>query len=207
MPSNQKCAPGCACKKHGRATYAGRPVRTPEERRTARLEGARQYRVANRDKLNAQSRAREQTDARRETKRRYRDANREKIRADSREYQRTHRSFRRHGLRPEQVAAMWEEQRGRCIYCERPLPRDGKVVVDHDHTCCPPMTSCATCRRGLAHNNCNVIVGMAGEDWDLLRAIAANGAPLAGQVRERIAGAPTQEELPINVSPIRRETG
>lgn len=46
------------------------------------------------------------------------------------------------------------------------------------------MTSCARRRRGLAHNNCNVIIGMASEDWDLLATIAANGSGLAGQVRQ-----------------------
>jgi hypothetical protein len=62
------------------------------------------------------------------------------------------------------------------------------------------MTSCARCRRGLAHNNCNVIVGMAGEDWDLLAAIALKGRELAGQVRQSIERSPVQAELPLSIA-------
>lgn len=32
-------------------------------------------------------------------------------------------------------------------------------VVDHDHTCCDGGYSCGQCIRGLAHHNCNILLG------------------------------------------------
>ena len=74
------------------------------------------------------------------------------------------------------------------------------MVADHDHTHCPGITGCPRCIRGLAHNNCNVIAGMAGEDWDLLAAIAASGRHLTAQVRQRIEHGPIQEEMPLGTT-------
>lgn len=45
---------------------------------------------------------------------------------------------------------------------------DGKVrarlVVDHDHSCCPGEKSCGRCVRGLLCSQCNAAAGMLGED-------------------------------------------
>jgi hypothetical protein len=160
----------------------------PEEKREHTLVYYRQYRAANREKLAAQQRARYAAggEAARAPKRRYREANRDKIRAQGREYQRAQREAR--------IAGLWEAQDGLCCYCHRPL--SGKVVADHDHDCCEGLTGCSRCIRGLAHNNCNVIVGMAGEDWDLLAAIAASGRGLAAQVRQRIER-PSRVSAPV----------
>ena len=197
MPSNQPCPPGCTCGRHNRATYAGKPVMTPEERRVAQLEYQRRYRAENRDRINATVRVREKTPVRRESKRRYRERNREKLRTDNREYQRAQREARRAGL--------WEAQDGLCCYCQRPL--SGKVDADHDHSHCEGPTGCKVCIRGLAHNNCNVIVGMAREDWELLAAIAASGPALVAQVRQRIEAGPVQEALPLGVTPLAAQDG
>lgn len=42
------------------------------------------------------------------------------------------------------------------------------VVVDHDHSCCPPDRSCGSCVRGLIHQRCNVILGASGDDIKIL---------------------------------------
>src|SRR5262252_5094779 len=51
-----------------------------------------------------------------------------------------------HGMRPEQWEAMFQEQGGNCYLCERPLPVNrNRIVIDHDHGCCPPQRSCGYC--------------------------------------------------------------
>jgi hypothetical protein len=79
-----------------------------------------------------------------------------------------------HGLTPDEWQAMWEQQQGLCYLCEQPLPPGKGTVIDHDHSCCPKHKSCAKCRRGLACFQCNVAVGMAGDDPERLALIARN---------------------------------
>lgn len=41
-----------------------------------------------------------------------------------------------------------------CEFCG--LPFDGETPhVDHDHLCCPGVSSCGRCRRGFVHRLCN----------------------------------------------------
>ena len=78
-----------------------------------------------------------------------------------------------HGMRPEQWHAMWEEQDGKCYLGGHPLPSDvRKVVIDHDHSCCPPKRSCRFCRRGLACHKCNTAIGLFNDDPAVLRLVA-----------------------------------
>jgi Recombination endonuclease VII len=102
-----------------------------------------------------------------------------------------------HGMTPEDWARMYAAQGGRCCYCERPLPEDGKQVhIDHDHTCtCGPSRTCQHCRRGLACQNCNFVVGNANDDPNRLEVIAANLRRLATEARTRINTKPVQAEL------------
>lgn len=80
-----------------------------------------------------------------------------------------------HGMSLEEWDAMWAAQGGRCCYCESQLPVNRKLVhIDHDHSCCAPKRSCALCRRGLACQNCNFVIGNALDDPDRLELIAAN---------------------------------
>ena len=209
------CAPGCTCGKHspfGKATA----VKCPEGCTCGRHSRLR----ISKEEENRRARARYRENIDKELSRgtRYREENREKVRETARESKRKsraanpvqHREFdrkRRHGLRSDQFSALWEAQGGLCCYCSQPLPREGgpgKVVIDHDHTCCGPRGSCDFCRRGLACNNCNVIVGMAYDDPERLEIIAANLRTIAAATRERLASRPVQEELPINVAPLRR---
>lgn len=115
----------------------------------------------------------------------------------------------RTGVTPERWAVMFAEQGGRCYLCGGELPdlppglrgarskRPGAVivVVDHDHRHCPRGFSCPVCQRGLAHGNCNTLIGLAGDDPARLREIARNLAAARASVARRMAAAPAQLAL------------
>jgi hypothetical protein len=144
--------------------------RSPEARERDR-ERARRYRAANPEKA-------------REAQSRYRAANREKLRERSRRSQAAARKAnpakernghlrRKHGLYPEDWEALRAAQGGCCYLCSEPLPGDpAEVATDHDHRCCGPEASCSRCRRGLAHPQCNTLIGLAGDDPGKLHRIA-----------------------------------
>jgi len=136
------------------------PYKDPEKRR----EHDRDHRAANREKVREQSHA-------------YYVANQGLI-IEKERGRRAGRSLRdkrvshlrlRHGMRPEDWAALWEAQQGLCYLCGEELELAAKIAIDHDHGCCPPQTSFAACRRGLAHEACNLGIGKAGDDPDRLR--------------------------------------
>jgi hypothetical protein len=59
------------------------------------------------------------------------------------------------------------QQGGVCAICERPpdkAKRVKRLVVDHDHACCPGGKSCGKCVRGLLCEWCNRILGLALDD-------------------------------------------
>ncbi len=132
-----------------------------------------------------------------ESNRKFRSANRERIVAA--------RMMAHHG--PDAATAwaiMWDAQDGRCYLCGEEMttargqgPPPTAAVVDHDHRHCPPETSCNVCRRGLACNRCNSMIGLVKDDPVLLRLIAANLHAAAAAVTERMADAPQQEALPF----------
>lgn len=61
-----------------------------------------------------------------------------------------------------------------CEICHRDIvakirdPNTGRMrsllVVDHDHSCCPGVTSCGLCVRGLLCTQCNSAAGLLGDD-------------------------------------------
>lgn len=68
-----------------------------------------------------------------------------------------------------------DKQGGVCAICSNPETsidkRTGELrflAVDHDHACCPGQKTCGQCVRGLLCSRCNVILGLADDDRDLL---------------------------------------
>lgn len=93
-----------------------------------------------------------------------------------------------HGVDHEAMwLAFWNTQGGLCYLCGDPLRPGRATAVDHDHTCCPPNSTCKYCRRGLACSRCNRLIGYADDDPDLLRRIADNLEPVLTATRARIA--------------------
>jgi hypothetical protein len=144
-----------------------------------------QYYQANRSEISAQQR--EYYQANRQEKleavKAYAEANPDKIRESRRRYYalrggkvRLDALKRAHG--PDFVvtwAAMWDAQQGSCYLCECPMDPAG-AFMEHWHGCPGhgPKKSCRYCQRGLAHHNCNIVVGQAGDDPAILRIIADN---------------------------------
>ena len=73
--------------------------------------------------------------------------------------------------------ALWDKQQGLCASCGRAMQPEGKdpesVTVDHDRSCCSGPKSCGKCVRGLIHRNCNLVLGYAKDDLQLLRSAIA----------------------------------
>lgn len=71
---------------------------------------------------------------------------------------------------------MWEAQGGLCSCCGTPMDRGGRgktsVCVDHDRSCCPGRKSCGKCVRGLIHWSCNLVLGYARDNPEVLRLAA-----------------------------------
>jgi Recombination endonuclease VII len=130
------------------------------------------------------------------------EASRAKDRATKKAYMATNgaqiRRKSRHGILPEDWAAMWQQQEGCCYLCGDPLPaEDRQVHIDHDHTCCPPGKSCSLCRRGLACEACNHLVGFARDDPARLRRVADNLERALAATQARMAARAIQGELPF----------
>jgi Recombination endonuclease VII len=93
----------------------------------------------------------------------------------------------------EWIAERLAAQDGRCYLCGEQLGR--RLVVDHDHSCCPEGFSCDACRRGLACDRCNRLIGQVADDPVLLRRIADALEAVLEPARARIAAKPAQLDL------------
>jgi Recombination endonuclease VII len=92
-------------------------------------------------------------------------------------------------------AVMWNEQDGKCYLCREPLIEGRTTHVDHDHSCCPKGKTCSLCRRGLACERCNHVIGEVADSPELLRLIADNLEPVLARTHARLATKPEQPEL------------
>jgi hypothetical protein len=139
-------------------------VSADPEQATARQAAARQYYLANREHILARAK-----------ERRPQDLTAKKSYQAGTDWETLFNSF-------------WETQGGKCYLCGDDLQRDvpKAVHLDHDHSCCPLARSCERCRRGLACQDCNRLIGWAKDDPDRLRRIA-DGLEAANEaVRSRM---------------------
>lgn len=180
-----------------RETYLDRARGHYEANREQKLEYAREYRETNREAIRAKRRERARRhrqanpEAAREKDRRQRQANPEAARERWRRYD----AGPRHGWDPGRRAQLYDDQDGRCYLCGDPLKPGRWTHVDHDHNCCPTHKACDYCRRGLACHNCNVLIGLAGDDPERLRRIAANLETAQRAVAARMTRKPVQRTL------------
>lgn len=82
-------------------------------------------------------------------------------------------TLRRMGITARQYDEMLAAQGGGCAACTKAIQPNGRQLpVDHDHSCCPGASSCGQCIRGILCDDCNVILGRAHDDPDILVALA-----------------------------------
>ena len=156
----------------------------------------REWLAANRERARAQQRRRYAADGQREREyqRRYYAENRAKIaerrkawrkRDDPRAKRRDHLRLT-HGLDEAAWQGIWDAQDGCCYLCGGVLD-PVRTHVEHYHGCLAhsPKRSCSLCRRGLACQACNLIIGRTGDEPDLLRVIADNLERANAEVMER----------------------
>ena len=80
-----------------------------------------------------------------------------------------------HNITPEIYYQYLAAQGGVCAICLKPPKRYGnkfRLSIDHDHACCPTITSCGKCIRGLVCHPCNVSLGLMKDDPTIFRRAA-----------------------------------
>lgn len=73
--------------------------------------------------------------------------------------------IRKHGIEPDAYFEMFQKQLGACKVCKQV---SNKLYIDHDHSCCDEVNSCGKCVRGLLCNRCNLLLGLAKDQSDIL---------------------------------------
>jgi len=104
------------------------------------------------------------------------------------------RDLAKRGLDLPRKAALLAEQGNCCYLCGDPLAL-GDAVVDHDHRCCPPEFTCNFCRRGLACQLCNKLIGLGKDNPERIRVIADNLELAIARTTIRLHEKPTQLSL------------
>jgi hypothetical protein len=166
-----------------------------DERRMRAAENQRRYRAARPEHYRDYAVARSRVPEERERRRRY-----EVTRHPE-------RRMKKYGLTAVRFAEIFEAQGGCCYLCGEPLDLETKrgMHVDHDHSCCRGAASCGDCVRGFACMLCNNGIGAFGDDPERMRRVADQLEAAIAKVAARLAAAPVQGELPVNVAPLRRK--
>lgn len=60
----------------------------------------------------------------------------------------------------ERYSELVEAQNGVCAMCSNSPTAKRRLVVDHDHACCPGNRTCGNCVRGILCLTCNVWLGV-----------------------------------------------
>jgi hypothetical protein len=76
--------------------------------------------------------------------------------------------LRQFGITAGALSDMFARQGGACAICLSPESGWSDWHIDHDHGCCPGAGSCGECVRGLLCGRCNIMLGHAKDDPDLL---------------------------------------
>jgi Recombination endonuclease VII len=76
------------------------------------------------------------------------------------------RRNRRHNITQEWFDAKLIEQDNRCAICRQPFTETPHI--DHNHKCCPRLTSCNKCRRDLLCEDCNLGLGRFKDNAEIL---------------------------------------
>jgi hypothetical protein len=107
----------------------------------------------------------------------YRETHPDKVRELERAYKASHpekaieqnkkRRLRRYGISESEYQAIRARQNESCAICKRPLPQN--VAIDHNHDCCPMKKGCPKCVRGILCDLCNLMLGCAGDNANILR--------------------------------------
>jgi hypothetical protein len=149
-----------------------------------------EWQAAHPEKLAAASARYGQTDKGKAQQKRMRTKHRERRRLNCQQWHAEHKEHERDlniknkmkdkfGLTPEQYQARFDAQNGLCAVCDKPEvvhDKHGKLkrlAVDHDHKCCPEQKSCGKCIRWLLCQRCNILLGIAKDDPNYLRKVAA----------------------------------
>jgi hypothetical protein len=86
--------------------------------------------------------------------------------------------WRRYRVTEDQLMELLDRQKDVCAACGMPFdtgPGSANKFVpalDHDHSCCPAQTSCGKYVRGIVHFRCNLLMGIVGDNPEVLRNIA-----------------------------------
>jgi hypothetical protein len=82
-------------------------------------------------------------------------------------------NVKRYGITVEQFLEMFAKQGGKCLICTQSFEKLRSPHIDHNHNCCSKqLRSCGKCVRGLLCRQCNILLGVAKENPEILAAAA-----------------------------------
>lgn len=77
--------------------------------------------------------------------------------AEVRRAKKDYHILKKYGMSWDDYQTLIEKQEGKCLICKK---KPEKLVVDHDHACCPGAVTCGKCVRGLLCIPCNGKLGV-----------------------------------------------